>query len=209
MDFPNPFRDKDQELAESILREAQEKAEREYGPIGKLGLAIVTAATNSRDRTKKYIVISDEGKRLEREVYLFFEHIYFFMHLAMRSAYVALSEDQMHKVQEYLAGLIPSVAVDSYFAHWSEDLKQRMVGEFIQKLNTSEGEYVESVKHSKLPSSQEKLLGLFVLHATHIIQLCERELEWETLTESLVEISIDEWKRAQFDSCVQQIKQAN
>ncbi|WP_263408190.1 hypothetical protein [Terriglobus tenax] len=208
MQFPNPFRNKDQKVAEDLFRELQQNTEREYQPIGDFGLAIITAATNSRNATKKFIRIEDEKKRIEREVYLFYEHIYFFCHLGLRHGFAVLSNEQSAKVSQYLEMMIPSVAVDSYFQHWPGEIKQRMKDEFVQKLQQSETEFKEVVRQSSLPS-KEKFLGLFVFHASHVVQLCEREAEWEDLRTALVEDLIDEWKKAQFEDCVLKIKQAN
>jgi len=209
MNFPNPFRNKREKLVEGIIRDAEEKVEREYGPIGKLGSAIIAAATNSRDHTKKYIIIADEKKRLEREVFLFYEHVYFFTHLSLRECFAGLSSDKLGKVHLYLEDMIPSVAIDSYFQHWPDDLKKRMTIEFIEKLQISENEYTEEIRQSSQSSSEGKLLGLFVFHASHIVQLCERESEWESLMLPLVDVSMNEWKKAQFQDCVLKIKQAN
>jgi hypothetical protein len=115
----------------------------------------------------------------------------------------------MAKTQEYLSQLIPSTAVDSYFAHWPEDLKAQMIEDFIDNLNDSEVEYVDEVKNSSWPTLEGKLFGLFFFHASHVVQLCERESELDALSPSMVQIFVDEWTAAQFDNCVQQIKQAN
>ena len=209
MRFSNPFRKAEGDEVSRLLRESQEKVEKEYGPIGKLGLAITAAATNTRDRTRKYLKISDEKERLEREIYLFYEHLYFFTHLGLREAFLQLSDGQRDKVLKYLLALIPPAAVDSYFAHWPDDLKQKMTGEFVAKLTESQNEYLELAKGSTAEKPEEQFFELLIFHATHVTQLCEREADWESIRKPLVDIFFDEWKRANFEQCASEIKRAS
>lgn len=98
-----------------ILQECEEKIKREYQPIGNVGLAIIRAATNSRDATKHWIEALSEPKRLEKEASVFFEYIYAYTHLAMRHGFATLTKSQMQKAQAFLVELIPAVAIDFIF----------------------------------------------------------------------------------------------
>lgn len=72
------FRSKDARRLTKLLKEARSNVDREYGPISKVGMEIVRAANESKERTKYLIQIVEEKGRLEREIHLFFEALYFF-----------------------------------------------------------------------------------------------------------------------------------
>ena len=124
----------------------EKQVQAETKPLGDIGLAIMQAATSCRDAAKPLIQAPSEKDRIQREIYVFYEFIYFFMHITKRQAFAVLSAPQMEKLQGYLDPLISSTAIDSYFAHWPEDLKQKITRDFYEKLNESEVEYSECAK---------------------------------------------------------------
>ena len=126
--------------------EIEKQVQAETRPLGDIGLAIMQAATSCRDAAKPLIQAPSEKDRIQREIYIFYEFIYFFMHITKRQAFAVLSAPRMEKLQGYLDPLISSTAIDSYFAHWPEDLKQKITRDFYEKLNESEVEYSDCAK---------------------------------------------------------------
>src|SRR6478736_3180021 len=122
--FSRLFGRSQERAPDRLFEETKKRVDQEYTPMGKVSLAITKAATNSRDVIKSGIEASSEKARKEIEVYIFYEFLYFYMHMTMRAAAAQLTEAQIGKLQEYLGPLISSVAIDSYFAHWPDDLKQ-------------------------------------------------------------------------------------
>ena len=202
--FPGTDSSRQRQQVEELFEKAQKETLIEYEPIGKVGAAIIQASVNNRDETKKWIDAPTEVKRLEREAYVFFEYIYFYMHLTMRHAYSTLSTPQVQKLQEYLALLIPSVAVDSYFAHWPDDVKEKMTGEFIEKLNDAEIEYTELVRNSKSENGGDKFLEMFSLLASHISDLCGSNIAL-VARPLIIHQAFQEWTKMDLDTLMTEI----
>jgi hypothetical protein len=136
------FGSRDLRKAKRIIREAEVRVKRTTKPLGEVSLAIIRAAHTCSEAYKPLIHVADVKENQKAEIYVFYEFIYFFMHLTMRSAFAQqLTEQQIGKMQSYLVPVISSTAVDSFFAHWHEDLKKNLRSEFITKLNNAELEY--------------------------------------------------------------------
>jgi hypothetical protein len=189
---------------EELFEKAKRDTERQYAPINKVAMAILQAATNSRDNAKQWIQAPTEEKRMEKEILVFFEFVYFYMHVTVREAVTALSVPQKQKLLEYLEQLIPPVAIDSYCAHWPTALKEKMVSEFIEKQCDAEGEYTELIKKSK---PEEGFLNTFILLARHIVDLCEIEAPPE-VGMALVSSTIGEWEKMGMDALMAEVNSA-
>jgi hypothetical protein len=59
----------------------------------------------------------------------------------MRTAFSQLNEQQIVKLQEYLAPVVVGTAVDTFCMHWPDDLKKKMMSDIYEKLNDAEIEY--------------------------------------------------------------------
>lgn len=175
---------------EKLFEKAKEDTERQYAPMNKVALAILQASTNSRDNAKQWIKASTEKERMEKEILVFFEFVYFYMHVTVREAVTTLSTEQKEKLLEYLEYMIPPVAIDSYCAHWPTNLREKMVNEFIEKKGDAEAEYVELILKSK---PDEKFLNTFILLARHIADLCG--VEAPEVGRALVSSAIGEWEK--------------
>jgi hypothetical protein len=188
------------------LSEIEERVKQEQKPLGAIGLAIVQASTNARDQAKPMIKAPDEKERIQREIYIFYEFIYFFMHMTMRQAFAALTAARLEELQAYLGPLISSVAIDSYFAHWPEDRKQRMTGEFYEKLNDSELEYTESTQFETALEGDErmnaKLKALFMTLASNVADWAADNKDDIAVVAPVIKTAISEWKNMKLDALV-------
>jgi hypothetical protein len=141
------FSSRDLRKARRIIRVAEAEVQKTTKPLGEVSLAIIRASHTCSEAYKPLIQfadghVADDKEKQLAEIYVFYEFIYFFMHLTMRSALAQqLTEQQIGKMQSYLVPVISSTAVDSFCAHWHEDLKEKMRSEFITKLNNAELEY--------------------------------------------------------------------
>jgi hypothetical protein len=111
--FSNPER---RQLEQAFLK-ARKQTDKEFSPVARLGTAIIAASTNCRDSVKLFLVSLEEKERMQREIFIFYEFLYFFMHLTNRHAFKELTSAEMEKLHEYLGPLVSSVAIDAYFAH--------------------------------------------------------------------------------------------
>jgi hypothetical protein len=192
------------------LAQIEKQVQEENRPLADIALAIITAATTCRDATKNLIQAADEKQRIEREVYIFYEFVYFFMHMTMRHAFPALTSARLAELQEYLGSIIPSVAIDSYFAHWPEDRKERMRSQFFDKLNETEMEYTESTRFdSPLEGADRisaKLQALFMKLASNVANWAVDDDKAVSVLLPVNKVALGEWKSMHLDDLIAAVK---
>jgi len=208
--FSKLFGSSQERRIKRFFTETQERVNREYEPLGKVALAIGRAASNNRDAVKNLLLASTEKERMHQEILVFFEFVYFYMHLAMRSAFVQLTEPQLKKLQGYIGPVMSAVAVDSYFAHWPNDLKEKMVSEFYDKLNSAELEYSECTKTASIgqarPTLAEKLQALFMKLGSNISMLSGHDEDDLAVILPVSDVALQEWKRMRLDDLIADVK---
>jgi hypothetical protein len=144
-----------------IVEDANEKTEREFGPVRDLIGAIISAVVECRDGIKPMIDDPDENKRQHTEVYIFNELVFFFMHLTLRMASGLLSQHEGNRLQEYLGPMMADLTVDSYCEHWPQEWKVKLKSEFFHNLNDSEKEYANCSRFSSPPPPEERSVQIF------------------------------------------------
>jgi hypothetical protein len=196
-----------------LLSDAKKQVDREYGPMGKVGSAVIRAATNCRDAVKNEIEADTEKKRKELEIFIFYEFIYFFMHMAMRASAVQLTDSQILKLQSYLGPLVSAVAIDSYCAHWPDDIKKNMNREFYEKLNQAEIEYAECTRSNTGDKTEEaakqRLQALFWMLGTNVSQLARNDSKDIAIVSLVCQTAIDQWSRMELSTLIADIKEGN
>jgi hypothetical protein len=193
-----------------LLAETQKRVEKEVAPTKNLCLAICQASVNCRDAVKDRIDAPTEAKRLELEVYVFYEFLYFYMHMAMRSTFGQLTEEQLRKLQSFLGPLVSSAAIDSYFGHWPDELKKKMRGEFYDRLNDAEVEYAEATRFDSSEQRDkrltQKLQALFMKLGSNVSNLSGHSEHDLAMIVSVSEVAINEWTKMSLDNLVAEIK---
>lgn len=145
-----------------LLKETRAEVDATYGPLNRLGIAIVGAAFSAQRNLAQVFGFSMEGRPSEPQILMFYEFLYFFSHVALRSVVAkGFTEPQIAKLQGCLGPLLASTAVDSFFRHWPEDLKTKMNSEVYQKLNDAEVEYAgcRGLLSPDDPLSRDSLIG--------------------------------------------------
>jgi hypothetical protein len=129
--------------AEKLLHETAGAVEKLHRPIGDLALAIVSAGWKCSQSVKPHLrPVNEFAEHPEvQEVYVFYEFLYFFLHLMNRQAHSRLGPDRVAKLQGAVEPLIVPAAVDTFFAHWPEKFKSGIERNFFEKLNDAEMEY--------------------------------------------------------------------
>jgi hypothetical protein len=180
--------------------------------VGEIGMAIIQASVNCRDAVKQLIKVPTEKERQKREIFIFYEFIYFYMHLTLRQAFGNLTKERLQKLQGFLGPMISSVAIDSYFAHWPEDLKQKMTGEFYEKLNDAETEYAECAQFDTLVAGEERIKeifqALFFKLSLNVANLAGNEEADLTLLIPVTEVAFNEWSKMHLGKLISEIKKA-
>src|ERR1700739_1634177 len=122
--FPNSQEAKIQRLA----RESGKVVDEFMRPLAELDLSIVTAADTCAKRVKPYLRPNPDLDAGHPElqvgyIYVFYEFLYFFLHMMNREAYQRLGPDKVAKLQERVGPSIRAVAADMFFGHWPEKFK--------------------------------------------------------------------------------------
>ncbi|MGC1483301.1 MAG: hypothetical protein WA789_05865 [Candidatus Acidiferrum sp.] len=139
-------------------------------PVADLAQRIVKASLGNAEALKVSIQAGDEKDRMLRWFALVCEFLYFFMHMANRFAYGELGHERRCRMQDRLYPLIVRPTIESVFGHWPVSLKDKMEGEFIEKLGIAETEYGRC---KKLLDSDNPFAGdaLFSKFAGNICEL--------------------------------------
>jgi hypothetical protein len=134
----------------------------------------------------------------------------------LRQAFGNLTKEQTQKLQDFLGPLISSVAIDSYFAHWPEDLKQKMTDEFYQKLNDAELEYTECTDQIQFDSSKDRqdrikdiFRALFLKLSFNVANLACNDENNLTLSVPVMDVAMNEWIRMRLDKLIADVKKAD
>ena len=175
----------EEELIKKIIDTNKIKIDKEYKPLGDICMAIIKASNNCLETIKKFIEGTNYKEKQELEIYLFYEFIYFFMHLTNRIAFSEMNSQQIIRLQKYIGPIITETAVNSFFNHWPEDYKSKMISEFYVNINKAEFEYSES---KELLSKEKQFTSnsLFSILARNINDLLKNSINPAIMTAVLI-----------------------
>jgi len=142
--FSKLFGESDAQRTRRRIKEIEHDVRRSTEPLGNIGIAVVKAAQACVVGLKPMIDRADENSRAVKEVFVWHECVYLFVHLTFRSAHSHLNEKQIKRLEEYFLPLVASTTVDAYCAHWGEDRKAGLISEFYSNLNNAEIDYAAS-----------------------------------------------------------------
>ncbi|HEY5174790.1 MAG TPA: hypothetical protein VII95_04405 [Terriglobales bacterium] len=129
---------------EGILKKVEAETSEVYGPLGNLSLGIVKATWDSYQDVARGLGFSVEGQPTEQQMLIFYELLYFFIHLTIRTAIAdGLTKTQMFKLHDYLNLSLSQTAADTFWRHLPVEQKSRIAQEFLEKLNIAEADYSE------------------------------------------------------------------
>lgn len=185
--FDKLFGSRELRTAKGILKRVDAEVKATYGPLGKLGEAIVRAADGARRASAPALGFTLEGTPSEQQFLVMYELLYFFSHLSIRTAFATgFTEAQIGRLQGYLGPLLSSTAVGMFFRHWPEELKRKIRSEFYERLNDAEVEYAEcrGLLSQENPFDKTTLLGRL---ASNIADLCAKPRDPTIMTAVVAE----------------------
>ncbi len=149
----------------------------EVPPVADLAQRIVKASLFNAEALKASIQAEDEKDHTLRWFAVVCEFLYFFMHMTNRFAYGELGHERRCKVQDRLYPLIVRPTIESVFGHWPVNLKDKMEGEFIEKLGNAETEYGECKKllDSGNPFAEDALFSKFARNMCELLGVDKSE----------------------------------
>ena len=140
-------------------------------PLRRLVSAIVLTTSQLKQELDEIFGYSGQVRPSEQQTYMFYESLYFFTHLVIRtSASRGFTQAQAKKLLIFLKPTIVLTAVDTFSKHWPEDLKAKMYGDVFEKLDEALLEYAEhDVLFSKEePLNEQTLIGVFASNVAEL-----------------------------------------
>jgi len=190
----------ERELKQKISA-TQKEVEREYKPVGDIGLAIIKASHHCFETIKPFINAPNDKEKQQSEILLFYEFIYFFMHMTNRLAFSKISTKQIQKLQEFIGPIIAETAINTFFNHWPDDYKSRMNSEFYEKVNITELEYSKS---KELFSKDKPFTSdsLFSMLARNVAELTGSSMNPATMT-AILSVATNEFSEMKLAELIQ------
>ena len=139
-------------------------------------------------------------------MYVFYEFLYFFLHMTNRSAHSEhFTDSQIKALQQAAYPTITDAAIDSFMLDWPEQMKTRIRNQFYDHLNSAEMEYATSTellsKDFKPLSSQSLLAKL----SRNVAAKMHKDHNPEVLFQ-VTAIASDELRKSDIRSLVKAVK---
>ncbi len=133
--------------------------------------------------------------------------------MAMRAAAAQLSEGKIEKLQQYLGPLVSSVAIDSYCAHWPDDLKKKMMAEFYDNLNNADLEYTQCARAASTSpgeaGARERMKVLFMSLASNVSKfVCDGHTDIDVITQ-VFDHALNEWTAMDLGALMSEVKKGS
>jgi hypothetical protein len=160
--FDRLFGSRESQAVIQIQKRVRAEVTAIYGPLGKLGEAVVRAAETTRRESASALGLTVMGAPSEQDILVMYEFFYFFSHLVIRTAFeTGYTEPQIARLLGYLGPLLSSTAVGAFFDHWPQELKQKIRSEFYERLNEAEADYAQcrGLVSQKEPLDKTTLFG--------------------------------------------------
>lgn len=113
----------------------------------------------------------DSNEAMLRWAQVQYEFLFFFTHLAMRSALSKLGNDKRTKLQKLLAPLLENSTTEAWFGHWPEKFREGIKNDFIHNINVAEIDYSECKGGLLVKDQPFSKDGLFSRLAMNIARL--------------------------------------
>jgi hypothetical protein len=114
-----------------------------------LACAIVKTSDQCAQEFKKLVdekFGKDSKEAMESWLLVQYEFLFFFAHLANRSAFSRLGNNKRTKLQNLLGPILADSTTEAWFGHWPEKLKEGIKHDFYNNINVAELEYSKCKK---------------------------------------------------------------
>jgi len=119
-----------------------------FNGIYKICFAIVEASTQALESIKSIIIAKNQTEKLNKEISLLLEIIYFYLHMTIKQAHLILNELRFEEIKSEILEIISSSAIDTFYEDLPEDSKVKMTNDFCDTFNT------RNIEYSKIISSE-------------------------------------------------------
>lgn len=187
--FSRLFRSPDERRINRLGEESRRKAAQIVAPLEALAKTIILTSEKCRDGVKPWMLASNEQDRQQMEVFAFYEFVYFFLHLTMRHACRAMTENECTHLGKHLLRGVASVSVDGTFENMTDVLRKRMIAEFCTNLQAAELQYAKCAPGDIYSESEEEgrqtIAALCMMLARNVATTIGRKNDSEVKSEIL------------------------
>jgi len=178
---------------EDLLKSANQ--DDRYYPFA---LAVIRASARCRDVVKPWIEVKGKQMRLQKEVYIFAEFLFFFAHMTERRLYGHIGDKQLEELLTYLTPAIFHASAAAYFTGFPEEQMKKIADEFIERINEAHRKYSELDQKGDIVEALLLLTQLVVEEAGISESVMTKQAEdraaaiAQTVADELVGMKLDE-----------------
>ena len=190
---------------EKQVFDKRDKFHKNSNAIRQIGEAIITAAEDCYTKTLPLIIFAEEQEKQSASIHVYYEYLYFFRHLVLRSAFGQLSFLQVKSLHEYIAGTVVPHALDTFLKLWPEEIRPEMRSDFFAKLNDVEATYgnSEEIFSPKDPCNSDALTSII---ARNIAALAGNS-NHPTTIRTVIVVMADAYKAMKLEKLIQKAKE--
>ncbi len=181
------------------------KGSSEDSPYYPFAAAVIRASTRCRDMVKPWIVAKKQQMRLQKEVYVFAEFLFFFAHMTERRLYGHIGDEQLEELLNYLTPTIFRASAAAYFTGFPEEQMKKIADEFVERINEAHRKYSELDAKGDIVESM-LLLTQLVVEETGISESIMTK-EAEDRAAAIAQAIADELVGMDLEKLLEQIKQ--
>ena len=175
--------------------------ENSYYPFA---LAVIRASARCRDVVKPWIEVKGQQMRLQKEVYVFAEFLFFFAHMTERRLYGHIGDEQLEELLNYLTPAIFRASAAAYFTGFPEEQMKKIADEFVERINEAHRKYSDLDQKGDILDALMLLVQLVVEEAGIGESTTRKEAEDRAAT--VAQTIADELVGMKLDTLLEQIK---
>ena len=184
---------------------ANVQPEDQENPYYPFAAAVIRASARCRDLVKPWITAKKQQMRLQKEVYVFAEFLFFFAHMTERRLYGHIDEKQLEGLLTYLTPTIFRASAAAYFSGFPEEQMKKIADEFVERINEAHQKYSEIDAKGDIVEAM-LLLTQIVVEETGISESIMTK-EAEDRAAAIAQKVADELVGMDLDKLLEQIKQ--
>jgi hypothetical protein len=166
--------------------------------------AVIHASARCRDLVRPWIEVKGKQMRLQKEVYVFAEFLFFFAHMTERRLYGHIEEKQLEELLNYLTPAIFRASATAYFSGFPEEQMKKIADEFVERINEAHRKYTELDQKGDIIQALMLLVQLVVDEAGISQSVMTKQAEDRAA--AIAQAVADELVGMKLDTLIEQIK---
>lgn len=134
---------------------------------------------------------------------VFYEYIYFLLHVADRMVLSGYGPAIRARFQEELYPLVQKGSTEAFCAHWPDEIKARINADFVDNINSANNDYAscKSVYNQEAPLAVSSLIGKLGQRISMVLELKDLSLSVVSTMAGMQALSLMNLKVVLADVC--------